>query len=190
MISLTFDATSACPLWCHSRDIARHAKAFDKVRSVKLTSRVTVIGVCFALLAGCSGPEPQTLESATQNLINDGNELLSSPLVQRAGALHVTEKAEKAKDTACVPGTTQRFFRAQGNFTPSGSRSPITAAGLVHAKLLGMDYDRLIDELDFFDDDLAVTVLHRPESGVTFLVATRITEPNILIVGKTDCLKP
>ncbi|GAA1023527.1 hypothetical protein Aple_102140 [Acrocarpospora pleiomorpha] len=157
---------------------------------MKLTSRVAVIGVCFALLTGCSGPEPQTLESATQNLISDGNELLSSPLVQRAGVLRVTEKAEKSKDTACVPGTTQRFFRAQGNFARPGEQTPLSAAGLVYAKLLGMDYNRLVDELDFFDDNLTVVVMHRPESGITFLVAARPTKPNILIVGKTDCLEP
>jgi hypothetical protein len=167
-----------------------NARPFGRVRPVKLASRIAATAVCFALLSGCSGPEPQTLESATRNLINDGNELLSSPLVQHAGAMRVTERGEKAKDTACVPGTTQRFFRAEGNFTPSGPRSPIAAAGLVRGKLLAMDYDRLVDELDFFDDDLAVTVVHRAESGVTFLVAARITEPNILIVGKTDCLKP
>ncbi|GAA0412781.1 hypothetical protein Acor_11730 [Acrocarpospora corrugata] len=122
--------------------------------------------------------------------MSDGQELLTSALTQRAGVFRVTEKAEKDSDSACVPGSKQRFFRAQGNFQRPGSQSPGTAAGLVRSALLVMNYDQLVDDLDFRDEDLSVVVLHKPESAVTFMVATRNTEPNILIVGKTDCFKP
>ncbi|MEO3858071.1 hypothetical protein [Acrocarpospora sp. B8E8] len=157
---------------------------------VKLASRIAAAGVCLVMLTGCSEAQPPTLAMATQNLVTDGEELLASYLIQRVGQFRITEKAEKDSDTACVPGSKQRFFRAQANFLNPERPDPGAAAGAVQAQLGVMSYDKLVDDLDFWDNDLSVAVFHKPESAVTFMVAARITEPHILIVGKTDCIKP
>ncbi|GAA1019389.1 hypothetical protein Aple_048780 [Acrocarpospora pleiomorpha] len=158
---------------------------------MKLASRIAAAGVCFVTLTGCSSePPPPTLAMATHNLVTDGEKLLASYLVQRVGRFRITEKAEKDSDTACVPGSKQRFFRAQGTFLNPERPDPGLAAGAAQGALLVMNYDKLVDNLDFWDNDLSVVVFHKPESAVTFMVAARITEPHILIVGKTDCIKP
>ncbi|WP_344316700.1 hypothetical protein [Acrocarpospora pleiomorpha] len=121
--------------------------------------------------------------------MGDGEKLLVANMVSRVGQFQVSEKADKDSETACVPGSKQRFFRASGNFLPGGPKDPGTAVGAAHGELLVMNYDRLVDELDFRDDNLSVIVMNKPDSAVTFIVAARTTEPNILIVGKTDCFK-
>ncbi|MEO3857778.1 hypothetical protein [Acrocarpospora sp. B8E8] len=122
--------------------------------------------------------------------MTDGERLLASTLVTSVGQFRITERAEKDSDTGCITGLKQRFFRAQGNYLYPERPSPGTAVGAAHGELLAMSYDQLVDDLDFWDNDLSVVVLHKPESAVTFMIAGRITEPNILIVGKTDCFKP
>ncbi|MEO3862912.1 hypothetical protein [Acrocarpospora sp. B8E8] len=157
---------------------------------MQLALRIAAAGICFTTLTGCSSdPPPPTFAEATQNLVRDGEKLLVSNMVSRVGRFQITEKAEKDSETACVPGSKQRFFRAQGNFLPGGPQAPGTAAGAAHGELLVLDYDELVDDLDFWDNNLAVIVMEKPESAVTFMVAARTTEPNILIVGKTACFK-
>ncbi|WP_214104385.1 hypothetical protein [Acrocarpospora catenulata] len=157
---------------------------------MQLASRIAAAGICLAALAGCSSePPPPTFAEATQNLVRDGEKLLASHTFSQVGRFQITEKAEKDSDTGCIPGSRQRFFRAQGNFLPDGTRTPGTAS-LVASGYLGlMKYDKLVDSLDFWDNNLSVIVVHNPESAVTFMVAARPTEPNILVVGKTDCFE-
>lgn len=159
---------------------------------MKITPGVVGLVACLAVLTACSesDPEKPTLASATKSLIADADALLASAEVKESGQVQVTEKAEQDKPGSCIPGEVQRFYRAQGNFLRPGKQSPGVAAGSMRSALRGIGYDQIIDDLDIRDEQISVVVLRKPESGVTFVVAVRTTEPNILIVGKTDCLKP
>ncbi|WP_204043024.1 hypothetical protein, partial [Acrocarpospora phusangensis] len=165
------------------------AMSSGNVRTVKLASRIAVAGVCFVTLTGCSEQAQPTLATSTRDLVRAGEELLASEPVRSAGQFQISEKADKDSGTACAPGSRQRFFRAQGNFARPGQQSPVTAAGLVRSGLVLLKFDQIVDNLDFFSDDLSVVVMRDPRTAVTFMVAARTTEPNILIVGKTDCFK-
>ncbi|WP_155360673.1 hypothetical protein [Acrocarpospora macrocephala] len=102
----------------------------------------------------------------------------------------VTEKAEKDSDSECAPGSRQRFFRAQGNFARPGQQSPGAAAGLIRSGLAALEYEEVVAPLDLFDDELSVVVVRNAEAAVTFIVSARTSpEPNIRIVGKTDCFE-
>jgi hypothetical protein len=159
---------------------------------VRLVARVVAVTVLLAALAACSGSEPEepTFDVATKTLIDDATKLMGTAEVKVSGHFRVTERAEGNSTNDCVPGEVQRFYRAEGDFVDAQRQSPFNAAGLIGSRLGLDDYDRVVDHLDLMDDELAVEVRRKPESGVTFVIAARTTKPNIRIVGKTDCFKP
>ncbi len=159
---------------------------------MKIAPGVAVVMACLAALTACTTSEPEkpTLASATKSLIADANALLASAEMKESGQVQPTEKAEQDKPGSCLPGEIQRFYRAQGNFLRPGQQSPGVAALSARAALQRIGYDKIIDDLDIRVENLSVVVLRKPESGVTFVVASQIAEPNIVVVGKTDCFKP
>jgi len=154
--------------------------------------RVVTALACFAALTGCSQSEEAkpTLGEAVTQLVGDADRLLASAELKASGAATATEKAETDQSGACPPGEVQRFYRAQGELSgPSSRQSPHDAAALMRGALRNMGYEQIVDDLDVRDEKLSVVVLRKRQSGTTFVIAVRTaTQPNILIIGKTDCL--
>ncbi|MCG5219475.1 hypothetical protein [Streptosporangium sp. KLBMP 9127] len=153
---------------------------------------VVVSLVCCALLAGCTAePEKPTLEEAAKHLISDGDKLLGSFELRTSGQATATKRADTDESGSCTPDEVQRFFRAAGDFTgPANEQLPFNAVGLMQGKLESMGYDEVVDDLDLRDQNLGVSVLHNPETGLTFVLTARTAQkPNIVLVGKTGCYK-
>ena len=165
----------------------------SRVRNATRLGRALLALVCFSAVTACSDAQDEkpTYDEAIKQLVADAEALLASDELRRSGTAVATEKAETDTPGECIPGEVQRFYRAEGNLTgPKDRQSPHNATGLMSALLGLMSYDHVAESLDIRDEDLSVTVSRKPASGVTFILAVRKDkEPNILIVGKTDCFK-
>lgn len=151
---------------------------------------VAAVLASLSVATGCTGDSDKpTLDEATKQLIADGDKLLNSKELTATGSATATERADQESKAGCVKGQVQRFFRAQGNLTgPPYVHSPGTAVGLIRGSLATQGYQTIVDDLDLEDENLGVTVLHNPKTGLTFLVTVRNgQQPNIMIVGKTSC---
>lgn len=165
----------------------------SRVMNAARLGRALLALVCFSAVAACSDAQDEkpTYDEAIKNLVADAEAILASDELRRSGTAVATEKAETDTPGECIPGKVQRFYRAEGNLAgPKDRQSPHIAAGLMSALLGLMNYDHVVERLDVRDEDLSVTVSRKPASGVTFILAVRKDkQPNILIVGKTDCFK-
>jgi hypothetical protein len=153
--------------------------------------RTAVALACVAALTSCTQNEPEkpTLTEATQQLVSDGDKLLTSAELQASGSAQATERADSDQVGSCLPGKIQRFFRAEGNFSGSvDQQSPHNTVGLMRTALVAMGYEQLWDNLDVRDPDMAVVVAKKAKSGSMYMLIARTAQkPNILIIGKTEC---
>lgn len=147
---------------------------------------------CLAALTACTSSAADqarpTLAEAAEVLQADAAEIIASEALANVGRLEATERGDQ--DRPCSTGEAQRFFRAHGNFARPDWETPATAISTLQSALrLSADYRKVIDDLDIRDDDLAVAALRNDKAAVTFIIAARTAKPNILLVGKTDCLR-
>lgn len=154
--------------------------------------RVMTAVICLAATAACTSSaadEKPTLTEAAKALTADADRLLSSKWLTESGKVQVTERLDQ--DRPCTPGKAQRFFRAEGDFLRPDRQSPGSVAGSIENALANdMDYEKIVDDLDLREEDISITVLRNAKTAVTFIITARTSKPNILIVGKTDCLEP
>ncbi|MFI7128270.1 hypothetical protein ACIBQ1_21395 [Nonomuraea sp. NPDC050153] len=151
---------------------------------------VAALLACLAVMSACSAePERPSLKAAAAQLVADGEKLVASRELTAAGTVTVTERADQDGELGCLKGQVQRFFRAQGDLAGSPSaHSAGNSAGLMLSALRNLGYDKIMDSLDIRDENLSVTLAQNPKTGIIFLVAVRRSpEPNIMIVGKTNC---
>lgn len=151
---------------------------------------VAVALVSLAVMTGCTGDSNKpSYEEATKQLVADGDKLLASREVAASGKVVATERADKDAESGCAPGEVQRFFRAQGDFSGSpDAYMPDNSAGLMRGLLGLMGYDTVVGQRDLRDANLGVSVMHKPQTGLTFILTVRKDRtPHIMIVGKTSC---
>ncbi|MBT2232299.1 hypothetical protein [Nonomuraea sp. NEAU-A123] len=156
-----------------------HLGAFSKA--------VATVLACSAVLAGCAGePERPTLAEATRQLVSDGDALVSGI---KSGLTGLTqERADQDRNTTCLKGETQRYFRAKGTFANPSAENPPSLVGLLKGELEGKGYTEVVDNLDLWEDDVSVSVVTNPTTKLTFvLLARKEPTPNVMIVGKTEC---
>lgn len=156
--------------------------------------RIAAVLACLALVAACtsepdsSEAEKPTLAEAAQQLVADGDALLTSLAESQTGTASATERAEQDKGEACLPDEVQRFFRAEGNM--AGRHAAFNIAGLMQTHLRALGYEDLVDDLDIRDQKLSVVAGRNPKTDITYVVAVQLEQkPNIRIVGKTACYK-
>lgn len=142
---------------------------------------------CFAVLTGCSGgPERPTLAEATQQLVSDGDALVTGIESGLTGLMK--ERADQDRNTTCLKGEAQRYFRAKGNFVNPSAENPPSLIGLLKGDLEGKGYTEVVDNLDLWEDNVSVAVVIHPETKLTFVLMARMdAKPNVMIVGKTEC---
>lgn len=98
------------------------------------------------------------------------------------------ERADQDRNTTCVKGKAQRYFRAKGNFANPSAENPPSLVGLLKGDLEGKGYTEVVDNLDLWEDNVSVAVVIHPETKLTFVLMARMEPtPNVLIVGKTEC---
>lgn len=139
-------------------------------------------------LTACSGEsERPTLAEATQQLVSDGDAVLSGI---EAGLTELTkERADQDRDSTCLTDEEQRFYIAKGNFAKPSAESATNLVGLLKGQLIGKGYStQVVDNLDLWEDDVSVAVVVNPKARVTFVLLARTdSTPNVMIIGKTEC---
>ncbi|MET7338956.1 hypothetical protein [Nonomuraea sp. NPDC005650] len=152
-----------------------------------LLRAVAAVLACFAVLTGCSGePERPTLAEAARQLVSDGDALVSGIESGLAGL--TKERADQDRNTSCLKGEAQRYFRAKASFANPSAENPPSLVGLLKGDLEARGYTEVVDNLDLWEDDLSVAVVVNPKAKLTFvLLARKEPAPNVVIVGKTEC---
>ncbi|SEG93168.1 hypothetical protein SAMN05444920_10852 [Nonomuraea solani] len=134
----------------------------------------TAVLLCIAAMTACTAPsEVPTLEAATQRLNTDAGSLAGTADLRLSAV-------EQADDGSCVPGQVRRFLRAETAHAEAST-------GLLD-RLQAMGYHKVVDDLDFRDDEQDVAVLRNPETELTFeLTVLSGDRPTVQVVGKTTC---
>ncbi|MFF4197860.1 hypothetical protein [Nonomuraea sp. NPDC001831] len=147
---------------------------------------VATVLVCFAVMTGCSGEEPSTLDESTRQLVSDGDAVMSLIASDLTGV--TKERADRDRTTSCGTGQSQRYFMAKGNFSDPAKQDPLSRIGLLKGKLETLGYREVVDELDLDENELGVTVVVNDKANLTFILLGRLSQaPNLVIVGKTAC---
>jgi hypothetical protein len=148
---------------------------------------VVAVLACFAVLTGCSGePERPTLAEAARQLVSDGDALVSGIESGLTGL--AKERADQDRNTTCLKGEAQRYFRVKGNFANPSAENPPSLVGLLKGNLEGKGYTEVVDNLDLWEDNVSVAVVAHPKAKLTFVLMARMDgTPNVMIVGKTEC---
>lgn len=126
------------------------------------------------------------MEEATRQLVSDGDMLVSGI---EAGLTKLTqERADQDRNTTCLKGETQRYFRAKADFLNPSAENPPSLVGLLKGDLESKGYREVVDNLDLWEDDVSVAVVVNAQSGLTFVLLARMEPPpNVMIIGKTAC---
>ncbi|WP_433255048.1 hypothetical protein ACQPYK_13960 [Streptosporangium sp. CA-135522] len=142
------------------------------------------------LAAGCTTGGP-TLDEAAGVLAKDAKVLerfhpsANKKVVDNTGKDHDDFASCSNKDTAL------RYYQVSGDFAESSRSSSVQRADSF-ALPLRDELQRAGYELDrgasWVEPGRSIAILRKKDPGITFIVLVQGSQPNVEIVGKTDCL--
>ncbi|WP_436757115.1 hypothetical protein [Streptosporangium sp. V21-05] len=142
------------------------------------------------MATGCGASSP-TLDQAAQTLAKDARKL--EHLHPTVNKKVVDKTGEDGNDftTCSEKGTAFRFHQLSGDFAKDNQYTPAQLADLTTRPLqdalmrVGYKVDR---NASWVQPGRSFVILHKEDPGITFIVLVQASQPNIEVIGKTDCL--
>lgn len=142
------------------------------------------------LAVGCSTGGP-SLDEAAQILARDAKKL--EAFHPAANKTIIDKTGRDADDFASCSNndTALRFYQLSGDFGEGGELTPAKRADLFglplrdELKKIGYEVDR---NASWIQAGRSIVTLRKKDPGITFIVLVQASQPNVEIIGKTDCL--
>lgn len=106
----------------------------------------------------------------------------------------IVDKTSRGNDhfASCSKNDTAlRFYQLSGDFGEGGQLTPAERADLFalplqdELKKIGYEVDR---DASWAQPGRSVVILRKQDPGITFIVLVQASQPNVEVIGKTDCL--
>ncbi|MER5627190.1 hypothetical protein [Streptosporangium sp. NPDC002544] len=142
------------------------------------------------LVAGCTNSSP-TLDEAAQVLAADMKKL--EPFYPTTNKKTVDRTGKEKSDFAVCgkDGTALRSYELSSDFNKDSPTSPeqrvesFSLLFMEELKKIGYEADR---KSSWARPGRTIGVLHKKDPGITVILVAQDSQPNVEIIGKTDCI--
>ncbi|MEU4534616.1 hypothetical protein AB0G15_07105 [Streptosporangium sp. NPDC023825] len=142
------------------------------------------------LVAGCTNSHP-TLDEAAQVLATDMKKLAAFYPTTNKKTVDRTGK-EKSDFAVCAKDETAlRSYELSSDFSEDSPAPPaqrvesFSLLFMEELKKIGYEVDR---ESSWARPGRTIGVLHKKDPGITVILIAQDSQPNVEIIGKTDCM--